>query len=1002
VPHDLLEVIEPVCDAFERAWREGQRPVIEQYLRRVAEPARGLLTAELLCIELEWRFRRGERPAAEEYGPRFPTLATALGAWVDEARAVAGRSLPEPPPGLTELDTRLASGQPRSDRPGGSDKKAAPPAEAREPTSGSSQARARRESLVEAFAAAWERGERPALDQFLVRANAAETGLLFDLAQADLQWRLEAGEKVRVEDYMRRYPRLSEGGPRLLELIARELAWRREAEPGFSADEYLKRFPQFAAELRPLLRFAGPEKLGLELLLVAAEAITSAIAGCADVLRPNRQVHPGLRGGARQDAIDRFGPPIIARWAEWLGARSKEDQRRAIVQLAGLESPTATHAADRAINRLRITASLDDKRMAVDYLATIPATTRRVMVPDPDSEQLTDTPSAVLDERVLLRFLPVNPAPFPSGSELPGTPYRLEELLGIGGFGAVYKATNRYEQNTPPRAIKFCLNPDMLVTLHRERQMLDRLMSAGTEAQWSDRVVKLLGHSLDAPVPFLVYEYISGGCLTARLAALRRQTGQNLRPAQVLGLVRRICEAISFVHTRGLVHRDVKPSNILVSGNTIKLADFGIGGVVADYTARIGSHGGSSVGLTASEKCSVFRGAGTPLYMSPEQRQGDPPEPSHDVYSIGVMWYQLLVGDFTRELHPGWADELAEEFDVPHRQIELIAQCVGYLKKRPASAKELLALLPPPTMPQAPPTRKEPAGEVRTITGHEGRVNGVAFFRDSRRLLSAASDGTARVWDADEGRQLACYRLHARSALCAALSPDNRQALIGCDDRNAWLLDLARGSDPRCFAGHTGLVNCVAFSPDGRRAVTGGTDGTVRLWHVASGREALRIEEGNRPVTGVAFTPDGLFIVSCSEDGSLRAWDGETGWEARELTTQANWLLCLAVSPDGRHVACGGKETLALWSLENGQAAGTFDGHTLSVMSVAFSSNGRWLLSGGMDKTVRYWDVASRRPVASFEVRTHTIRAVALAPDGNHAASGGEDRTIRLYALPRN
>jgi WD40 repeat protein len=756
---------------------------------------------------------------------------------------------------------------------------------------------------------------------------------------------------------------------------------------------------QVSGDRTPTSRQPASDKFGLQLLSLAGEAIASVIAGCAHLPRPNHAAGMSPDGATCQDAIDRFGPLIVIRWIEWLGTLDKEGEERAISQLAALDNRSAWQAAHQIVSRQRTSGSAEDRRLASEYLAAIPTTTRKVMVPDLDSARLLAAPMAVLDERFLLRLLPINPPPFPTGSELPGTPYMLEELLGMGGFGAVYRATNRYEQNTPPRAIKFCLNSDMLATLHRERQLLDRLMSAGAEAQWSDRIVKLYGHSLDAPVPFLVYEYVPGGCLTTRLATIRRQTGQNLRPGQVLGLVRRICEAVAFAHTRGLVHRDIKPSNILVSGNTIKLADFGIGGVVASFAVR--AHSGSSAGLTASEKCSLFRGAGTPLYMSPEQRQGDPPEPRHDIYSIGVMWYQLLIGDFTREFHPGWADELAEEFDIPHKQIELIQQCVGYLKKRPATAKELLGLLPPPSLPQAPATRKEPAGEVRAISGHEGRVNGLAFFRDSRRLLSGASDGTARLWDSDAGRELACFRLNARSALSVALSPDNRLALVGCDDRNAWLLDLTRGSDPRCFAGHTGAVHCVGFSPDGRRAATGGNDGSVRVWHVASGREVLRIDEGNRPVTGVAFTPDGLFIVSCSEDGSLRVWDGETGWEARELTAQAGWLLCVAISPDGRQVACGGKDTLALWSLENGRVIGTLDGHELSVMSVAFSSNGQWLLSGGMDKTVRLWDVPSRRRVDGFDIRTHAVRAVCCAPDGNHVASGGEDRAIRVYALPR-
>jgi WD40 repeat protein len=467
-----------------------------------------------------------------------------------------------------------------------------------------------------------------------------------------------------------------------------------------------------------------------------------------------------------------------------------------------------------------------------------------------------------------------------------------------------------------------------------------------------------------------------------------------------LGLMRRICEAVAFAHSRGLVHRDIKPSNILVSGNTIKLADFGIGGVVARFAASRSSVGTALADLTASEQRSLFRGAGTPLYMSPEQRQGDPPEPRHDVYSIGVMWYQFLVSDFTRELHAGWADELAEEYDVPQKQIDIIQQCVGYQKNRPATAKELLDLLPSPTLPSSPPTRPDRIGEVRTINGHEGRINGVTFFRDSRRILSGASDGTARVWDLETGRQLACHRTPARGILGVAISLDGRWGLFACDDRNVWLWDLLRGSEPRCLAGHVGAVYSAAFSPDGRRAVTGGKDGSVRIWHVSSGREILRIDEDSRPVTGAQFTPDGLFVATCSEGGAVRIWDAETGWEARELTAEGGWLLCAAMSPDGRLVACGGKEGLTLWSIETGQIVGTFGGHEMPVMGVDFSPHGQWLMSGSSDRTLRLWDVSTRREIHVFE-RTHPIRSVALSPDGRHAVSGGDDRTIRLWSLPR-
>ncbi len=527
-------------------------------------------------------------------------------------------------------------------------------------------------------------------------------------------------------------------------------------------------------------------------------------------------------------------------------------------------------------------------------------------------------------------------------------------------------------------------------------------MSAGREAQWSDRIVKLYGHNLESATPFLVYEYVPAGNLLLRLAALRKQGKGILRPAQVLGLMRRICEAVAFAHGWGLVHRDIKPSNILVSGNTIKLADFGIGGVMADFVARSKAEGaGNPARLSASDRWSLFRGAGTPLYMSPEQRRGDAPDPRQDVYSLGVMWYQFLVGDHTRELHPGWEDELADEFDVPQKQIDLIQQCVGYVKKRPASARDLLGLLPPPGAISTPSLKVEHPGSVRTLLGHERTVTCLAFAPNSQRLLSGSEDGTVRLWDLDSCKQVACYRPNAKTILSVAISPDNRRALFGCDNHTAWLWDMTRHAEVACFAGHSRPVTSLAFSPDGRRALTGSDDKSIRLWHVAVGREVLRIEEHSKRITGLSFTPDGLFILSCAEDGMLGLWDSETGWESRQFANPGDWLLCLAVAPDGRAVACGSKQRLAIWDLEQGQVAGTFDGHSLPVMAVGFSPNGQWLLSGSLDKSARLWSVVTRRQVRVFEGHQRGVLAVAVSPDGRCAATAGGP-AIHLWPLAPN
>ena len=268
--------------------------------------------------------------------------------------------------------------------------------------------------------------------------------------------------------------------------------------------------------------------------------------------------------------INYFGPHIINRWMAGLGSTSPVDQIETLVQLGSMPVADSRREAALAIDRFAPDASPEDKTMAVEYLSALPLSVRRALVPDKDTGQLTLPPTFPGDqERSWIRLLPPDVPPFPIGSELAGTSYQLEELLGIGGFGAVYKAKNRFEQNQPPRAIKFCLDAAMVPTLHRERDILDRLMSVES-SKWSNRIVRLYGYALEAHPPFLVYEYVPGGDLTSHLTATRQQTGRGFRPALALELIRQVVEALAFAHQQGMVHRDLKPANVLVSGSAIR------------------------------------------------------------------------------------------------------------------------------------------------------------------------------------------------------------------------------------------------------------------------------------------------------------------------------------------------------------------------------------------------------------------------------------------------
>jgi serine/threonine protein kinase len=408
-------------------------------------------------------------------------------------------------------------------------------------------------------------------------------------------------------------------------------------------------------------------------------------------------------GQVVEKAIDFFGGRIVQCWCNWFRGQPTEARHAAVAELASMSPGEARLEAKAVLSRLAPEARPEDLAFALEYLSAIPGTVDRALLRDPATGAAALPPTVTFDEpHLLLQLLPTDIPPYTTPTELPGSQYVLEQLLGSGGFGAVYRATTPSLQHLP-FAIKFCLDPNLTAALHRERSNLERLMRVGGE-NWSPRVVRLYGYDLEHRTPYLVYEFVPGGDLTHHLDVLRQRKGRALNADEVLDLMLQVVEGLAFAHRHGLVHRDLKPANVLVDGDKLKLADFGLGGVSAVRAAQVSRIGSTTLDfLTIAERASLFRGAGTPLYMSPEQRRGAPPDPRQDLYSLGVMWFQLLAGDVTRELHPGWAKELAVKHRVQQAHLDLIGHCVGWVEERPHDAAELLPLMqalkspPPPT-----------------------------------------------------------------------------------------------------------------------------------------------------------------------------------------------------------------------------------------------------------------------------------------------------------------
>jgi serine/threonine protein kinase len=345
------------------------------------------------------------------------------------------------------------------------------------------------------------------------------------------------------------------------------------------------------------------------------------------------------------------------------------------------------------------------------YLGQVPAAIRRSLRRPSDPTGTTVPPDLALrgpDD--LVPLLPPRPPRFKPGDRpLPGVDWELEELVGVGGFGEVWKARHAHLRSKPPVALKFCLDASAVVALRNEAGVLDRVMQHGRHPG----IVPLLQTYLSADPPCLEYEFIEGG----DLAGLIREQYARGKMALALAnrLFQRLTEIVAFAHRADppIVHGDLKPANVLVRRGTegkigLRVTDFGIGGLAAAQAAREATQPTRSRQELVTD---AVRGAYTPLYASPEQmarRRGEPADPRDDVHALGVIWYQLLTGDLgMMSIPPDWREQVQER-GLSEDLIRLLASCLApRAEKRPPSAIDLADRL-------AALLEEEPAGPPAT------------------------------------------------------------------------------------------------------------------------------------------------------------------------------------------------------------------------------------------------------------------------------------------------
>ena len=410
-------------------------------------------------------------------------------------------------------------------------------------------------------------------------------------------------------------------------------------------------------------------------------AVAGALAAAAPVLHNLGDI---ALGGKR---IWEFADRVY----EFLGKRVAPAQiqvvlQQELVQYATLPQNEFDKKVDTIVAAVLRNASPDDRKAAAEYIKLIPAKVRASFA-RPEDPSGTSIPMKWVAASAgdLIPFLPPRPPMFKAGDSPPQAPnWILTKRIAIGGFGEVWQARGRVMEDSLT-AFKFCLDPLSKTVLRNELKNIELVQNKLSN---QPNIVKLLDAHLDGEFPWLRYEYVDGGDLASLMATW--DDDDAVRAAMAVEKIGILAATLAPCHqgfqVRGerrlVIHRDMKPANVLVDTETgmLKITDFGIGNIQArhalDEAARIATVSGMS-GRTPTE----IRWANTPMYASPQQKDGLEPHPADDVHALGVMLYQMILGNASRPLQNDYISIL-ENKNVCRPLIELVTRCIASDRER--------------------------------------------------------------------------------------------------------------------------------------------------------------------------------------------------------------------------------------------------------------------------------------------------------------------------------
>eukprot|EP00891_Asterochloris_glomerata_P002441 jgi/Astpho2/2441/Aster-05689 len=305
-------------------------------------------------------------------------------------------------------------------------------------------------------------------------------------------------------------------------------------------------------------------------------------------------------------------------------------------------------------------------------------------------------------------------------------------------------------------------------------------------------------------------------------------------------------------------------------------------------------------------------------------------------------------------------------------------------------------------LPRSPSLEQAGGLHRMVLRGHTGGIMKVLLTSGGIDVITASTDGTARVWDMEIGDCVLMLEGHQGPVTDLAASSDSSILVTASADQTARVWSLEKGQCTAVLAGHTGMLHGVAVDPHGRFAVTASADGTARVWDLGSGQCAHVLAGHSNSATGtgvvwaVALTPDGRQALTASEDFTARVWDIMSGTCERVLEGHTGWVVGVAISPDGSHAVTASHDgTARTWHLATGQCTQLLQGHAGRLNAVKLSGSGTTAITVSDDYTARVWDWASGKCRHILEGHGGWLSDVALVHNGSRAVTvSGDDLAV--------